>query len=171
MPDVTDRRRIAHEVYTLTGVLVPEDDVLVLAAMFYAEKMREAARDAAGAITAAGDSSRVAADEAKEAVRQATANNKALADLLEARMQRALVQALKAQSTREGGIVLTVKHLFGSFALGAASVVLATCMASGFSYSWMADATVGKAYRAILPDLDPATKAKIMEQLKKSMDK
>lgn len=171
MPDVSDRRRIAHEVYTLTGVLVPEDDVLVLAAMFYAEKMREAARGAAGEIAAAGDSTRVAATEAKEAMRLAIANNKVLADTIDARVQKSLSQVVKAQSTREGGIVLSTKHLFGAFALGAASVVLATCVASGFSYSWMADATVGKAYRAILPELDPQTKAKIMEQLKKSLDK
>ena len=33
--ELAERRRIAHEVYMITGVLVPEDDILVLAALFF----------------------------------------------------------------------------------------------------------------------------------------
>ena len=169
MADQAERRRIAHDVYTITGVLVPEDDPIVLAALFYAQKLRDAAGDAAGQLTAASVESRAVVTAAVAAIEQATANNKALADAFDARFQKGIRQVLKNQATPGSGITLTIRHLFGAFAAGAAVVILALSFASGFSYSWMSDAAMGRAFNRVSPDLDPALRAKVLEQLKKKL--
>jgi hypothetical protein len=167
--NVDRRRRIAGEVYRVTGVHIPEDDVLVLAALFYSEKLQEAAREAAGHITVATATGRAVVDDAADVVRKAAANNSVLADAIEARLQKGLRQILKSHSTQAGGTVLTARHMLASFAAGAAAVVLATFFAAGFSYSWIGDAADGRAFNRIFSQLGPAAKAKIIEQLKKDM--
>lgn len=169
MVDLAERRRIAHEVYTITGVLVPEDDPIVLAALFYAQKMREAAGDAAGQLVSASAASQAVVDAAMKALQQSASNNRALADAFDARLQKGLQQVRKPQSTPGAGITLTLRHLFAAFAAGAAAVILALSFASGFSYSWMGDAAMGRAFNRVSPDLDPALRAKVLEQLKKKL--
>lgn len=132
--------------------------------------MQEAAGTAAGHITAASTASRAVVDDAANAVREATATNKSLADAFDARLQKGLRQVLKSQSKAEGVITLTARHLFAAFAAGAAAVILARSFASGFSYSWMSDAAMGRTFNRISPDLDPAVRAKFLEQLKKDLD-
>jgi len=170
MVDVDKRRRVASEVYRITGVHVPEDDVLVLAALFYSDKMEQAGRDAAGHLTVATATGRAVVNDAAEVARTAAANSKVLADAFDERLQKGLRQVLKAQSMPIGGTILTARHMLASFVAGAAAVVLATFFAAGFSYSWIGDAAAGRTFNRIYPQLDPAIQAKFMDQLRKDLD-
>lgn len=169
MAAVGEQKRIQQEVYAITGQHVPEDDVLVLAALFYAHKMQDAARQAAGHINTAGAASRAVVDDAANAVRQATKNNLVLAEAFDARLQKGLRQVLQFQSRMGGGTALTARHMLAAFAAGAVAVVLAISFASGFSYSWMSDAAMGRAFNRVSPELDPAVRTKVMDQLRKKL--
>lgn len=171
MLDDNEKRRIAQEVFAITGVAVAENDPLVLAALFYAHKMQEAARQAAGQITTASASTRSVVQDAAEAVRKATASNKALVDMIDARFQKGLRQVAKSQSTHGTGSSNSIRLVFGAFMAGAVAVVLGIAFASGFSYSWMQDAADGRAFNRVRASLDPGTRAKIMAQLKKDIEK
>lgn len=167
MVDATEKRRIAQEVFAITGAAVPEDDALVLAALFYSHKMQEASRDAAGQIKLANASGRAVIDDAAAVVRQAAASNRALADAFEVRLQKALRQAAKIQTTDQGppqgwrGVLAGVA--LGIFIAGGAMSV-----ACNFRLSWFSDARFGAEWATVLPSLPPDLRDKIIEHYHKS---
>jgi hypothetical protein len=167
MVDVAERRRIAHEVYTITGVLVPEDDPIVLAALFYAQKLRDAAGDAAGQLASASAESRAVVHAASVLIQQATAERKALADTIEARMKKVIKDAARVQYKQEGpppgwrGVLAGA--VLGMFLTG--GVVAVAC---NFSFAWIEDARIGAEFKRVLPKLDPSLRDKLMEYLEKT---
>lgn len=166
MAELAERRRIAHEVYMITGVLVPEDDPIVLAALFYAQKLRDAAGDAAGQLTSASAESRAVVNAASALIQQAAAERKALADTIEARMKKAIKDAVRAQSTHEG----PPQGWRGVFAGVAFGLLLAggfIVIASNFSFAWIQDARIGAEFKRVLPKLDPSLRDELMEYFEK----
>lgn len=163
MADVTEQRRIAQEVFEITGTAVPEDDAIVLAALFYARKMQDAGRDAARQISSASASSRTIVEDAAALVRTSAANNKFLADAFEVRLQKALRQVISAQSSREGppqgwrGVLAGVA--LGMFTM--AGIVSVACQGS---FAWVEDAKVGRMFSDIYPKLSPAAQAEVMKR-------
>jgi hypothetical protein len=148
MVDAMEKRRIAQEVFAITGVAVPEDDALVLAALFYSNKMQEASREAAAV------------------VRQAAASNKALADAFEARLQKALRQAAKSQS-RDQGPPQSWRGVLAGVALGIFIALGTMLVACDFSLTWFSDARFGAEWKHTLPSLDPALRDKMIEHYQK----
>jgi len=166
MVDVAVRRRIAHEVYMITGVLVPDDDVLMLAALFYSEKMQEAARQAASHFATTNVSTRAIVDDAAATVRKAAASNKALADAIEARVKKAVLEAGRFQSNQDGPPTRW-RGVLAGVALGiyiAGGVVSVAC---GFSFSWIADAHLGMDVKRAMATLEPGVRDKLIEHLEK----
>lgn len=166
MVDVAEHRRIAHEVYTITGVLVPEDDPIVLAALFYAQKLRDAAGDAAGQLASASAESRAVVHSASALIQQSAAERKALADTIEARMKKVIKDAARVQSQQEGpppgwrGVFAGV--VLGMFLTG--GVVAVAC---NFSFAWIQDARIGAEFKRVLPKLDSSLRDKLMEYFEK----
>lgn len=148
MVDAMEKRRIAQEVFAITGAAVPEDDALVLAALFYSHKLQEASREAAAV------------------VRQTTASNKALADAFEARLQKALRQAAKSQS-RDQGPPQGWRGVLAGVVLGIFIALGTMVVACDFSLTWFSDAKFGAEWKHTLPSLDPALRDKMIEHYQK----
>ena len=163
---LVERRHIAHEVYMITGVLVPEDDVLVLAALFYSRKLLEAASEAAGQITSANTANRVVVDEAVNAIRQAAADRKAVVDAIAAEVKKAIREAGGVQSSQDGPHSdwrrLLAVMVFGFFFAGGVMAV-----ACNFSFSWIADARLGSQMRRAFPHFDPVVQDRIIQYFDK----
>lgn len=166
MVDVVEKRRIAQEVFAITGAAVPEDDALVLAALFYSHKMQEASRNAAGQIKLANASGRAVIDDAAAVVRQAAASNKALADAFEARLQKALRQAARTQS-RDQGPPQGWRGVLAGVVLGIFITLGTMLVACDFSLTWFSDARFGAEWKHTLPSLDPALRDKMIEHYQK----
>ena len=113
---------------------------------------------------------RMFAEERIRAEKESAARAKMLADAFEARQQKSLLQVLKGRSIENCATPLAAWHVLGGALVGAVAVVLATCFAAGFSYSWVSDAADGRTINRILPKLDPDVKAKIMDQLREDLD-
>lgn len=161
-----EHKRIQQEVYAITGKHVPEDDVMILAALFYAQKMQDAGRDAAGQITTAGALTRAAVSEATALLRRSVESNKALADAFEARLHKVVRQVTKAQPSQEGppqgwkGVLAGVA--LGIFITGGAMLV-----ACNFRLSWFSDARFGAEWAVVLPSLPPDLRDKMIEHYQK----
>jgi hypothetical protein len=166
MVELAERRRIAHEVYMITGVLVPEDDVLVLAALFYSRKLQEAASEAAGQLTSASSASRGVVDEAVKALRQAAADRQALADTISAQVKKAIRDAGSVQSTHES-IRPDWRRLLAAMVFGAFFTGVAISVACNFSFSWVADARLGSQMKRAFPHFDPFVQDKIIQYFDK----
>lgn len=166
LAELAERRRIAHEVYMITGVLVPEDDVLVLAALFYSRKLQEAASEAAGQLSSASSANRAIVDEAVNAIRQAAADRQALADAIGAQVKKAVRDAGGVQSTQEG-IRPDWRRLLAAMAFGAFFTAGAMAVACNFSFSWIADARLGSQMRRAFPHFDPVVQDKIIHYFDK----
>jgi hypothetical protein len=166
MAELDERRRIAHEVYMITGVLVPEDDVLVLAALFYSRKLQEAASEAAGQLTSASTASRVVIDEAVKTIRQAAADRQVLADTIGVQVKKAIREAGGLQSSQEG-IRPDWRRLLAAMAFGACFTGGAIAVACNFSFTWVADARLGSQMRRAFPHFDPVVQDKIIHYFDK----
>ena len=166
MAELAERRRIAHEVYMITGVLVPEDDVLVLAALFYSRKLQEAASEAAGQLTSASTASRVVIDEAVKTIRQAAADRQVLADTIGVQVKKAIREAGGLQSSQEG-IRPDWRRLLAAMAFGACFTGGAIAVACNFSFTWVADARLGSQMRRAFPHFDPVVQDKIIHYFDK----
>jgi hypothetical protein len=164
--ELGERRRIAHEVYMITGILVPEDDVVVLAALFYSRKLREAASEAAEQITRAGAASRIVVDEARSAMRQAAADRQALADAIGAQVKKSIRDAGGGQSTHEG-LRPDWRRLLAAMAFGCFFAGGAIAVACNFNFSWIADARLGSQMRRAFPHFDPVVQDKIIQYFEK----
>jgi hypothetical protein len=93
-----DKKRMAEAVFAVTGQKLPQDDVLVVAALFYASTVREAGEDAAEAIVMAGrDISQDLAstiDAAKASIREAVDEAKGAARTASKEAEKASAVAL-----------------------------------------------------------------------------
>jgi len=166
LAELPERRRIAHEVYMITGVLVPEDDVLVLAALFYSRKLQDAASDAAGQLTSASTASRMVVDEAVKAIRQAAADRQVLADAIGVQVKKSIREAGGLQSSQEG-IRQDWRSLLAAMAFGFCFAGGAMAVACNFSFSWVADARLGSQMRRAFPHFDAVVQDKIIDYFDK----
>lgn len=169
-----ERRAVATAVFAATGKKVDEDDPIVVAALFQAYSVREAGRESAAQITEAGkalvdavNDARKTAAEAGAIARQAAAERKASADMLEARVRKALKDAGRSQSPHEGPPQGWRGVLAGA-ALGVFVSGGALAVACNFSFSWVQDARIGAEFKRVLPKLDPSLRDKLMEYLEKT---
>lgn len=190
MSEKDDQRRLAESVFAVTGEKLPEDDPLVVAALFYADTLRVAAKDAAATVASAGEIERahlahnavklgeattatlLLIDEAKRLVKSASAAQQLLADSFETRMHKAMREYTKQQARQGGqGSVPTVHAglaVIAALLLGAALFAFGTAAVCGYSFSWMNDASVGRAFLRTLPTMDPAQREKLVDHLQHS---
>lgn len=166
MVDPNEKRRIAQEVFAITGVAVPEDDPIVLAALFTAHTMQQTARDAASRITMATAPSRAIVDSAAALVEKAVANNKVLADTIELRVKKAVRDASRTQSTHEGP-PQGWRGVLAGVAFGAVATAGAVGVACNFSFSWTKDAALGRVFQAVYPTLTDRSKKEWSRQVEK----
>jgi hypothetical protein len=162
----SEHKRIQQEVYAITGQHVPEDDVMILAALFYAQKMLEAGRDAAGQINSAGASTRAVVNESAALLRKSLESNRALADAFESRLHKVIRQVANAQ-TSQNSPPTGWRGVFAGVALGIFVTLGAMLVACDFSLTWFSDARFGAEWKHTLPSLDPALRDKMIEHYQK----
>jgi hypothetical protein len=185
-----DQQRLTELVFAITGDKLPKDDPLVVAALYYAATLREAAKDAATMIISAGEiergelariaveisddgaNARLAVEEAKRLLRSASTAQQALADSFENRMTKTLRETAKLQAKQDGqGMVSLVHALLGALAAllsGAVLFAFGTAAVCGYSFSWVNDASVGRAFLRSLPTMDPRLRQKLIDHVKHS---
>lgn len=166
MVDVNEKDRIVQEVFAITGMAVPENDALVLAALFYSHKLQETARDAVSQINMASASTRTVIDAAAALVQKSVANNKVLADTIESRVKKAVREANRIESSGEGPPT-GWRAVFAGIAFGILLTGGVISVACGFKYSWISDARFGAEWKRVLPDLPPELRDKLIEHFEK----
>lgn len=163
MVDVNEKERIVQEVFAITGMAVPENDALVLAALFYSHKLQETARDAVSQINMASASTRAVIDAAAALVQKSATNNKVLPDTIESRVKKAVREASRIDSSGDGpptgwrGVLAGIA--FGILLTG--GVVGIAC---NFNRSLFSDARLGAEWRWVLPTLPPDLRDKLIVQ-------
>jgi hypothetical protein len=162
----SEHKRIQQEVYAITGQHVPEDDVMILAALFYAQKMQDAGRDAAGEVNAAAASTWMVVNESAVLLRKSLESNRALANAFESRLQKLVRQVEKRQAIPEGPPP-GWRGVFAGVALGIFVTLGTMLVACNFSLTWFSDARFGAAWRHTLPSLDPALRDKLIKHYQK----
>jgi hypothetical protein len=185
-----DQQRLTELVFAVTGEKLPSDDPLVVAALFYADTLRVAAKDAAELVESAGSaerehltrtaveirdagaSARLLVDESKHLLLTAANVQKALADSFEARLTEALRDAAKVQARQNGISMISVQHAalgaLVALLLGAALFAFGTAGVCGYSFSWMNDASVGREFLRTLPTMNPTLRKKHVDHLQHS---
>lgn len=183
-----DKRRLAEAVFAVTGEKLPQDDPLVIAALFYAETVRSAGAEAAAAIQAAGAEAaaavRAAGLEQAAAVgkrnavqegalqevvillRRAAAERNAIGEDMGTRMQKCLSQAIHKQPT--GAPVR--RSAMEVVATIAAGVVLLFCVEFvwfDYSMDWVNDLRTGRKFNRSVPTLDPDLRKRLIEHIEK----
>jgi hypothetical protein len=185
MVSQTDRQRISEEVFAVTGEKLPADDPLVLAALFYAATVREAAATVRDAGTAAATRVTAASVDLLEFAQSVADEHVAFIAAFEARFERlayeaaaeraAIVNACEARLEKHMHRVAEVKskpdeepmvprwYLGAAFSGGAVAFALATFVACDFSVSWPTESAVGREFMRSLPSMPPKLKAELLE--------
>jgi len=175
MYDAAQMRAITADVFAVTGKKMDEDDPIVVAAFFQAHIMRQATREAAGQIAEAGKAVKVAVDDACKVVadatalaRQTAADQKAYVNAVDICLRKAIREAGRVESSQ----VSPPRGWRGVLA----GVVLGVFVAAGllsiacdFSFSWVHDASVGRAYMRAIPTLEPSLRQKLLKHVEKQL--
>lgn len=171
-----EKRRVAEAVFAVTGEKLPQDDPLVVAALFYADTLRSAGAEAAAAIrSAAAEQSEVAKastgqhpslEEVILLLRRAAAERSTLVDDLDKRIQRSLHKVVQQ---RPAGAPLR-RSAMEVVATLAAGVVLLFCVEFvwfDFSLDWANDVRTGRAFNRSVPTLAPDLRKRLIEHIEK----
>ena len=161
-----DQRRLAETVFAVTGEKLPQNDPLVVAALFYADTLRQASKEAASVILAAGDNQRVALEEAQLLLRRLAAERKAMGEDLEKRIQQCMRQAVTGEPSKSHNR-RTAIQILGAVAAGVVLTAAVEFMMFGFSFSWVNDMQVGRAFLRSAPSLDPDLRKRLLEHFEK----
>ncbi|WP_141839311.1 hypothetical protein [Herbaspirillum sp. SJZ107] len=188
MIEVRERKRLAQDVFSLTGQRLDEDDPVTVAALFYAQLLREASESAVEQTQSVNREAAAAVQEAMALCRNFEAERNAFAtEMAKERTRREVEYAIerrKLVAELDGKIQRCVKIASRNNAAGAQSdwlpwpVSLAftlgmfvfaamVTVACDFNFSWVQDAKIGRAFIRATPDLDPGTRAKLLGRLEK----
>lgn len=166
MVDENEKRRIAQEVFAVTGQAVPENDALVLAALFYSRKLQDAARASADHINTSAASTRAVVDSAAVLVEKAMASNRLLVDAIEVRLKHAVRDASKVQSN-QAGPPRGWRGVVAGIAFGVIATFGGIGVACNGSLSWISDAAIGHTVMLVYPTLNPGVKDELLEKVAK----
>ena len=161
------RQQLATEIFAATGVKVDGYDPLVIAALFYSDRLRAAGDDVARQLETAAKELRDTSHVATTANAALLAERTKLFKDIEAHVAWCVNQAATAQSKSVDFRYVPIWHaVVGAFAVG---LVMAAAVVFGLERgSAQADeAAIGRSFLRVVPELEPKVRKKIMEHLRK----
>lgn len=164
------RKQLATEIFDATGVKVDGYDPLVVAALFYSDRLRSAGDVVARQLEAAAKELRDTSQVATTANAALLAERTKLFKDIEAHVALCVKQAAKAQSKGVDFRYVPIWHaVVGALAVG---LLMAAAVVFGLERgSTHADeAAIGRSFSRIVPELEPKVRENIMEHLRKKAD-
>jgi len=166
--DLQDKRRqIAADVFALTGAKVDGYDPLVIAALFYSDRLRAAGDDVAVQLEAAAEELRKASSVAASANSSLAAERAKLLKEIEAHVAWCVKQATKGQSKGVDLRYVPFWYAVGGALAGAVVISAAVLFGLDRGGARAEEAAIGRSFSRVVPELDPKVREHIMEHLRK----